>query len=150
IVMLPFSMASVITLAGVAVIMFTKSWQLTLLALGALPFLNVVAARFSSRVSPASLELQDELGDLSGVVEDSVAGIRAVKGFGAEAVQIRHLEQATDSVLDRALAVARLRSDFLPIVDFIPTLAFVAILWYGGHLVLDHRLQVGDLVAYNL
>src|SRR5207302_11080947 len=47
-------------------------------------------------------------------------------------------------------AVARLRSDFLPIVDFIPTLAFVAILWYGGHLVLDHRLQVGDLVAYNL
>jgi ATP-binding cassette subfamily B protein len=52
--------------------------------------------------------------------------------------------------LDRALATARLRAGFLPVVDFIPTLAFVAVLWYGGHLVLAHQIKVGELVAYNL
>jgi ATP-binding cassette subfamily B protein len=150
ITMLPFSLAAVLTLIGVAVIMVTKSWQLTVLALGALPLLNVVATRFATKVAPASLQLQHELGDLSGVVEDSVAGIRAVKGFGAEKVQTERLEVATDRVLSRALAVARLRSGFLPMVDFIPTLAFVVILWYGGHLVLQGKLEVGELVAYNL
>ena len=38
---------------------------------------------------------------------------------------------------------------FLPLVDFLPALALVAILWYGGHLVLDGQLQIGDLVAFN-
>jgi ATP-binding cassette subfamily B protein len=150
ITMLPFSMAAITTLVGVAVVMLTQSWRLTLLALGALPFLNIVAARFASRVGPVSLQLQERLGNLSGVVEDTVAGIRAVKGFGAEEIQIAQLERATDEVLDRALATARLRAGFLPVVDFIPTLAFVAVLWYGGHLVLDHQLKVGELVAYNL
>jgi ATP-binding cassette, subfamily B, bacterial len=148
--MLPFSMAAVTTLLGVAVVMVTQSWRLTLLALGALPFLNIVAARFASKVGPVSTQLQERLGALSGVVEDTVAGIRAVKGFGAEQVQVAQLEQATDDVLDRALATARLRAGFLPVVDFIPTLAFVAVLWYGGHLVLAHQIKVGELVAYNL
>jgi ATP-binding cassette subfamily B protein len=148
--MLPFSLAAVTTLVGVAIIMVTQSWQLTLLALGALPLLNVVATRFSSRIGPVSRQLGDRLGDLTSVVEDSVAGIRAVKGFGAEQVQIRRLDAETDNVLDRALAGARLRATFVPLVDFIPTLAFVAILWYGGHLVLDHTLTVGKLIAYNL
>ena len=53
-------------------------------------------------------------------------------------------------MLDRALEAARLRSGFMPLVDFLPALALVAILWYGGHLVLDGDLQIGDLVAFNV
>ena len=120
-----------------------------MLALGALPFLNFAAQRFSHRMDPVTFELQRKLGDLSGVVEESVAGIRAIKGFGAERLQAERLDAETDSVLDRALASAKLRAGFLPLVDFIPAFALVAILWYGGHLVLDGHLQVGDLVAFN-
>jgi ATP-binding cassette subfamily B protein len=148
--MLPFSMAAVTTLVLVGIVMFIQSWSLTLLALGALPLLNVVATRFSTKVGPVSTELQDRLGDLSIVVEESVAGIRAIKGFGAEQEEIRRLDVATDNVLDRALAGARLRAGFLPLVDFIPSLALLAVLWWGGHLVIDGQLEVGQLVAYNL
>jgi ATP-binding cassette subfamily B protein len=146
----PFTLASLVTLAGVAVIMIFQSWQLTLLALGALPLLNVAATRFSGGVAPVMVDLQDRLGALSSVVEESVAGVRVVKGFGSEASQIERLDRANDAVFDRALEAARLRSKFLPVVDFIPTLAFVAVLWYGGHLVIDGQLAVGDLIAYNL
>jgi ATP-binding cassette subfamily B protein len=51
--------------------------------------------------------------------------------------------------MDRALASARLRANFLPLVDFLPALALVIILGYGGHLVLQGQLQIGDLVAFN-
>ncbi|MET0628647.1 MAG: ABC transporter ATP-binding protein [Acidimicrobiia bacterium] len=150
ITMLPFSLAAVTTLVAVAVVMFIQSWSLTLLALGALPFLNVVATRFATRMSPVSTQLQETLGDLSTVVEESVAGIRAVKGFGSEQEQIDRLDASSDNVLDRALAAAKLRAGFLPLVDFIPSLALVAVLWYGGHLVINGDLEVGQLLAYNL
>ena len=149
VVLIPLTAASAFILVGVVVIMMLQSVTLALFALGALPLLNIAATRFSHRIAPVSLELQQELGDLSGVVEESVAGVRVVKGFGAERMQEARLDAEADSVLDRALAAAKLRANFLPLVDFLPALALVIILWYGGHLVLDGQLQIGDLVAFN-
>jgi ATP-binding cassette, subfamily B, bacterial len=149
VVLLPLFAASLLIVLVVVVIMVLQSVTLALLALGALPFLNIAATRFSRRIAPVSLRLQEELGDLSGVVEETVAGVRVVKGFGAEQLQARRLEAEADDVLEKALEGARLRSRFLPLVDFLPALALVAILWYGGHLVLDGDLAIGDLVAFN-
>ena len=150
VILIPLTIAAMFTLGGVLVIMLVKNAVLAVLALGALPFLNVAATRFSRRIAPVNHALQEELAGVSGVVEESLAGIRVVKGFGAERQQIRRLEAAADRVLDRALAAARLRSGFMPLVDFLPTVSMVAILWYGGHQVLDGNLQVGDILAFNL
>jgi ATP-binding cassette subfamily B protein len=149
VVLLPLFTASLLIVLVVVVIMLLQSVTLALLALGALPFLNIAATRFSHRIAPVSLRLQEELGDLSGVVEETVAGVRVVKGFGAEQLQAARLQAEADDVLEKALEGARLRSRFLPLVDFLPALALVAILWYGGHLVLDGELAIGDLVAFN-
>jgi len=149
VVLLPLFVSSLLIVVVVVVIMLLQSVTLALLALGALPFLNIAATRFSHRIAPVSLRLQEELGDLSGVVEETVAGVRVVKGFGAEQLQARRLETEADDVLEKALEGARLRSRFLPLVDFLPALALVAILWYGGHLVLDGDLEIGALVAFN-
>ncbi len=149
VILIPLTAASMLTLAAVVTILVIQSPMLALLALGALPFLNIAATRFTRRMQPVTLQLQEELGDLSGVVEETVSGVRVVKGFGAEHMQIDRLDHEADSVLDRSLAAARLRAGFLPLVDFLPTLGLVAILWYGGHLVLDGSLQIGQLVACN-
>ncbi len=150
VVLIPLTVASFFTMGGVLTIMVVKSGALALLALGALPFLNLAATRFSRRIAPVNLELQQELADLSGVVEETFSGVRVVKGFGVEQQQVRRLQVEADSVLDRSLAAARLRAGFMPLVDFLPTVSMVAILWYGGHQVLDGQLQVGDILAYNL
>jgi ATP-binding cassette subfamily B protein len=150
VILIPLTIAAMFTVGGVLAIMLWKNVVLAILALGALPFLNVAATRFSKRIAPVNHALQEELGGVSNVVEESLAGIRVVKGFGAERQQVRRLEAAADSVLDRALAAARLRSGFMPLVDFLPTVSMVAILWYGGHQVLDGNLQVGDILAFNL
>jgi ATP-binding cassette subfamily B protein len=148
-VLFPLSVASVFLFIGVAVVMVQSSVLLTVFSLGALPLLSIGAAIFSQRLHPVSLALQQELGDLSGVVEETVAGVRVVKGFGTEERQTAQLEHEADQVLHEALAGARLRANFLPVVDFLPALALVIILGYGGHLVLAGQLQIGDLVAFN-
>jgi ATP-binding cassette subfamily B protein len=78
-----------------------------------------------------------------------VAGVRAVKGFGSERLQARQLDSEADDVRTSSLQTARLRAGFLPLVDFLPALALVAILWYGGHLVLNGELELGYIVAFN-
>jgi ATP-binding cassette, subfamily B, bacterial len=150
VILIPLTAASCLTMVGVLTIMVIKSPVLALLGLGALPFLNIAATRFSNRIAPVNLALQEELADLSGVVEESLAGVRVVKGFGAERMQVRRLETEAKSVLDQSLAAAKLRAGFIPLIDFLPTLSLVAILWYGGHQVLDGQLQVGDILAFNL
>ncbi len=139
----PLSLASLFILIGVIVVMVSSDVVLALLALGFLPLLNVLATRFSRRMGPIGFAQQRKLGDLSGVVEETVAGIRAVKGFGAEAVQAQRLEDEADEVLDRSLEAANLRAGFLPVLDLLPAFSLVMILWYGGHQVLDGNLDVG-------
>jgi len=149
VILVPLTVASMLTLLAVVGVMLSQSVSLTVLALGALPILNVTATRFSRRIAPVVLSLQRELGDLSGVVEESVSGVRAVKGFGAEKIVVQRLDAEANSVYDRAVEAVRLRAGFMPLVDFLPNLALVAILWWGGHLVLDGRLELGLLVAFN-
>ncbi len=150
VILLPLTAASMLTMIGVLIIMMMKSVVLAVLALGLLPLLNRAATRFSSRITPANLALQEELSGLSGVVEESLSGIRILKGFGAERLQVKRLDDAADGVLKQALRAAKLRAGFMPLIDLLPTLSLVAIIWYGGHLVLDGQLEIGDILAYNL
>jgi ATP-binding cassette, subfamily B, bacterial len=145
----PITISSIAVLAGVIVVMVAASPALALLALGALPFLNVLATRFVARASPIGLEQQRKLGDVSSVIEESISGIRAVKGFGAEHLQSDRLATEVDAVRGQALDLARLRAGFLPALDFLPALSLAAILWYGGHQVLDGSLEIGQIVAFN-
>jgi len=110
----PLAAASMMILIGIAVVMLAQSVLLAVLALGSLPLLSIAAMRYSRRLGPISYQLQQELAELSGVVEETVSGIRVVKGFGAERLQQRRLAVEADAVQDRALASARLRSGFLP------------------------------------
>lgn len=150
VILIPLTAASLLTMLGVIVIMVSKSVVLAVLALGLLPLLNRAATVFSRRITPVNLALQQELSGLSGVVEESLSGIRVVKGFGAERMQNQRLAVRADAVYERSLQAARMRAWFMPLIDLLPTISLVAIIWYGGHLVLDGRLQIGDILAYNL
>ena len=89
VLLIPLTIASVLTMVAVVIVLVLTSPGSRLFALAALPFLNIAATRFTRRMYPVGLSLQQELADLSGVVEESVAGVRVVKGFGAERLQER-------------------------------------------------------------
>jgi ATP-binding cassette subfamily B protein len=131
------------------VILLLINVKLTLLALGALPLVMGAAKRFSSRTYPVSVDLQQRLAELATTVEESITGIRAVKGLGIEGVQARRVQQRSQTVYTTSMAATRIRSVFLPVLDFLPALALVAVLWYGGNEVAAGRLSVGQLVEFN-
>jgi ATP-binding cassette, subfamily B, bacterial len=154
-VMIPLTIANIltvvlVTVVLVSIVLLVIDWQLALLALFCLPFVNIAAKRFSSRLHPVAMSLQQELSTVSTIVEETVTGIRAVKGFGAEQAQHSQLSRQADSVYDRIVHLARIRSRFQPLLDVIPSISMAAVLAYGGLLVLDHRIEVGQLVAFNL
>lgn len=149
-VFVPVSGANLVMVAAVAVVLFTINVKLAAVSLVSLPLLNVAATRFSRRLHPESVELQGRLADVSNIVEEAVSGIRVVKGFGSEALEETRLRRSAEDVYDRAMAIARLRARFTPLMDLLPTIGLVAALYVGGHEVLSKRLTIGELVEFNL
>jgi ATP-binding cassette subfamily B protein len=90
-VMIPLTISNAFTVVAVTVILAIIDPVLTLLALGSLPFLNVLATKFSRRLQPHVMGIQRESAELAAVVEETVAGVRVIKGLGAEAVQAERL-----------------------------------------------------------
>jgi len=87
IVMIPITLSNVIQIFAVTAILFITDPILAIVALIPLPFVNLSARRFSHRIHPASIAVQAEQAQLANVVEESISGVRVVKGFGAEQVQ---------------------------------------------------------------
>jgi ATP-binding cassette subfamily B protein len=150
VVMIPLTISNGVTVLAVTVILFRLDPLLALLALGSLPFLNVLATRFSRRLHPAVMGIQQESAELAAVVEETVAGVRVVKGFGAEAVQASRLGAEADDVYERSMEAARVRATYLPALELLPNLGLIATLGYGGHQVLAGSLTLGELVAFNV
>ena len=84
-VFIPIAGANVVMVVGVAIVLFVLNAKLAVVALATLPLLLVAAIRFSTLLHPVAMGLQERLAGVSHVVEESLSGIRVVKGFGAEA-----------------------------------------------------------------
>lgn len=149
VVMIPLTLSNLAMVVGIVVLLFASDPTLALVALAPLPFVNLMANRFSRRIHPAVLQVQAEQAQLATVVEESVSGVRVIKGFGAEAVQARKLEKEANDIRGVSMGAARIRSAFLPGIDLLPALGLIAVLGIGGHRVLDDQMSIGELVKFN-
>ena len=149
VVMIPLTCANLLIALSATAIMLHINWLLTIFAVGCLPLLNVLAKRFSTQLHPAVMGVQRESAALAEVVEESVAGVRVIKGFGAEATQANRLHTAASDLFDQSMSSAGIRSRFVPLLDLLPNVGLVLVLLYGGHLVIDDQLSLGQLVAFN-
>jgi ATP-binding cassette subfamily B protein len=150
VVMIPLTISNAVTVLAVTVILALIDPVLTVLALGSLPFMNVLATRFSRRLYPSVMGIQRESAELAAVVEESVAGVRVIKGLGAERVQATRLKGEAEDVYDQSMAAARTRASFLPGLELLPNIGLIAVLGYGGHQVLNGNLSLGSLIAFNV
>ena len=150
VVMIPITLSNLAMILGVTVILFATDWRLALVALAPLPFVNVAARRFSRSIHSAVLQVQVEQAELATVVEETVGGIRVVKGFGAEEVQSRRLRKEAADIQAVSIRAARIRAKYLPAIDLLPQLGLIAVLAVGGMQVINGDLDgVSQLVAFN-
>lgn len=149
VVMIPITLSNLAMLIAVVVLLLASQPTLALVALFPLPFVSLLASRFSRQIHPVVLAVQQEQAQLASVVEESVSGIRVVKGFGAEGVQEAKVRVEADDIRAVSMQAARIRSRFLPALDLLPSLGLVAVLGIGGHSVMSGDMTVGDLVKFN-
>ncbi|MGK2929359.1 MAG: ABC transporter ATP-binding protein, partial [Acidimicrobiales bacterium] len=149
VVLVPLTIANLTTVVGVTVILIALDPWLAACALGALPLINVAAKRFGNRLFPFVMGVQRESAELAAVVEESVAGVRVVKGFGAESVARDRLRVEADDVYGESMGAARTRAVFLPALELLPNIGLIAVLFVGGHRVIEGSLTLGSLVAFN-
>lgn len=149
VVMIPLTISNLAMIGVVVGILFSTDPTLAVFALAPLPFVNWTARRFSSRIHPAVLAVQQEQAQLASVVEETVSGVRVIKGFGAEQVQARKLETEADDIQAVSLLAARIRAIYLPFIDLLPAAGLIAVLGIGGHRVLNGEMTIGELVAFN-
>ncbi len=150
VVFIPATGANFVMIGGAAALMLSINVKLTLAALVSLPFLEMATVRFSRKTQPESMLMQQRLAEISGIVEESVTGVRVVKGFGAEDMQFGQMRTLSQRAYDQAMKLARLRATFNPLMEVLPTLGLVAVLWVGGREVIAGRLSVGELTQFNL
>jgi ATP-binding cassette subfamily B protein len=143
---LPQLVANTVFFATSLVVMIVISPVLALAALAAAPLMVIVSLRLRRVVHPATWDAQQKAGVVAGVVEESVTGVRIVKGFGQERRELRRLAQAAASLYGSRVRGIRLRAGYQATLQALPPLAQVAILALGGWLAIQGRLTLGTFL----
>ena len=142
------SVNTVFALASALTISLSISVKLTLASLSTFPLLIVITRRFSKSMFSLTRENQAAIGQMSDRVQASLAGMRVVKSFNLEDVEIASFQEINRQYLDRSLALARLRGSMGPMMQSLSAVGVVIIFLYGGHLVLTHEITPGAFVAF--
>ncbi|MHB1416811.1 MAG: ABC transporter ATP-binding protein [Chloroflexota bacterium] len=141
-------LSAVAMLIGTTVILLVMNWRLAILALLTLPFIFVAFGGFMRRSFPLFTGVQVKLANLNTILQENLAGVRVIKAFVREDHERQRYEVANEDLLGQNLKVVRIFSAAFPVTFFIANLGTVAVLWYGGNLVIDGQLSVGELVAF--
>ena len=124
----------VITILCVTVVLFFYEWKLALIALAITPLLIGVAYRYSHVSHPVLRDVQQKLGDVATVSEESIVGIHVVKSFAQEDQVEERFRRASDDVFLASVKANNQRSLYVPLLAFLPMLAQAGVLLGGGPL----------------
>jgi ATP-binding cassette, subfamily B, bacterial len=138
-----------LTVVAVSIVMLVVDAKLALLVLLPLPSVSVVAWLYSRRYDERTRRLQEAWAGAATLVEESVSGIRVVKGLGAGGALSGRFRKRSDEIVVRALDVARLDAVFNPALEVLPLIGIAAVLWVGGRQVIAGGLSLGLFVAFN-
>lgn len=138
-----------VLLGGTAAVLAWMNPKLALLALGTMPLLGYRALYFGRRFRPLSALLQQQLGVLTTRLEQNLRGARIVKAFTQEEAETARFEQENDVWFRLAAESARLQAINVPLLDLIANIGTVLIIWYGGLLVVQGQLTLGELIAFS-
>ncbi|MGV9284507.1 ABC transporter ATP-binding protein [Streptomyces sp. NPDC003730] len=134
-------------LVGVG-IMLVQDWTLGLVVLGPAIPVMITCGIFERKYSAVARRAQDQVGDLTTVVEESVLGIRIIKGFGRHRSQARAFHELSHTLRGTELRKARLLAAIWAVIVTLPEVAIGAALVVGSVQVADGTLSAGTLVAF--
>ena len=144
-----FLRQTLLLLGGITLIAST-SGRLTLIMLGAIPPVIILAVVFGRKIRDNSRKTQDKLAATGVIVEETLQGIFNVKAFVNEAFEIARYGRSLDEYLAAALSGARLRGAFFAFIIFSLFGCIVVVLWSGATLLQSGRISIGEMTRFVL
>jgi ATP-binding cassette subfamily B protein len=145
-----FFFQHVLTIVSVMAVLFVYEWRLALIALAITPVIVAVAYRYSHVSHPVLRDVQQKLGDVGTVTEESIVGVHVVKSFAQEERRQALFERASGAVFDATVQAFRQRAIYVPLLSFLPLLAQAAVLLAAGRMVVSGSLSLSAFFIFNL
>ena len=133
---------------GILAILFWMNWRLALVMSIFVPLSITSTALFSRLARDRFRAIRSQLALLNSFLQESVALITVIQLFGRQQETLRRYGELNSEYLRRALSQVKLFGTFMPLTEFMGSAAVALILWYGGGEIMDHRLTLGELVAF--
>ena len=128
---------------------FTVNVKLALCMIFVLPFTALTTFRQSKDVRPTFARIRDRFSSLNSFVQENVSGNRVVKAFAKEDFEIEKFNRENDAYQEAQLASSRVWMKYLPVFEVLSYLLNVILMLYGGYMVIQGEISMGNLVTVN-
>ena len=139
---------STVTVLGILVIMFSISWQMSLVALLVLPLAGGVITLIAKSSQKQFLRQQTQLGELNGHIEEMYGGHQVMRVFNGQKKSIAKFSKINNRLQESAWKAQFFSGLIHPIINFISNIGYVAMTILGGWLAINGRLKIGDIQAF--
>jgi len=140
--------ASITALVTLLTMLFSISWQMTLVAILPLPFMAMATSRLGRKTHKAFNESQEAFSELNNKVQESVSGIKVTKSFGYQAHELDAFQEVNQLTFQKNLQTMKYDSLFDPMVLLFVGLSYVLTLLVGSFMVQEGNVTVGNLVTF--
>ncbi|PIG93843.1 ABC transporter ATP-binding protein [Gloeocapsopsis sp. IPPAS B-1203] len=140
---------AIVTLVTIATILILMNWQLALITLGLVPIAALILAQFLRKNQKLFGQVQERLGDLNAILQENIFGVRVVKAFVREPVEMTRYTQLNNELIKVSMrTIAAIRNAF-PWIFLLSNLITVVVVGVGGIQVIGGTFSIGELVAFN-
>ena len=141
--------STAIMLITVAVLMLIINWKLALVAFAVLPFVSITMALVSRTLQRRYRLVQDQFGHVSTYAQENFSGIRVVKAFVQEDLEIESFGRTNEEYVTRNLSYVRLSGIMWPLMTVVVGIALALVLFVGGTEVANREITTGEFVQFN-
>lgn len=138
-----------ITAVGGVIMAMRENVQLSALLIVTVPLMIAVIGYMVFRAVPLFRAMQVKIDRVNGVLRENLAGIRVIRAFVRTEHEQERFADANADLTDTALKVTRLFALIMPTLMLIMNLTIVATIWFGGHLISDGSMPIGNLFAFQ-
>jgi ATP-binding cassette subfamily B protein len=139
--------APLLTVGGIVMAVAINP-RLSLILLLALPLLAASISLVIMKGFPLFKSVQDRLDGVNTVMRENLAGVRVIKSFVRGDYEKARFMDANDRLTEISIKASRIVSTMMPVMFFIMNVSIVAVLWFGGGLVDEGSMSVGEIIAF--
>lgn len=138
-----------VLMIGIITILFITQPLLAGISLIPLIPLTLMTTNFGKRVGKMFLEVDHALGELSARLQENVSGVQVVRAFAREKHEIARFDSANQVLYKKQVRVVQEMARVMPTSNLLVGICTLLIVWFGGNMVLNGQLTLGELVAFN-